>query len=70
MGVKLDSALSFSSWPGKIQVEVLPPILTKGLEASEVTELTDKCYTVMRETFFRLSGRPTGVNGVAPDLVK
>ncbi|KAJ6653306.1 hypothetical protein lerEdw1_009335 [Lerista edwardsae] len=54
---------------GKIQVEVLPPIPTKGLEASEVAELTDKCYTIMRETFFRLSGRPGEVNGVAPTPV-
>ncbi|XP_066466863.1 1-acyl-sn-glycerol-3-phosphate acyltransferase beta [Tiliqua scincoides] len=55
---------------GKILVEVLPPIPTKGLEASSVAELTDKCYTTMRETFFRLSGRPGEVNGVAPNLAQ
>lgn len=56
--------------PGKIQVEVLPPISTEGLEISDVTELTDRCYTLMRETFFRLSGRPQEVNGVAPNLAQ
>lgn len=55
---------------GKIQVEVLPPISTEGLEISDVTELTDRCYTLMRETFFRLSGRPQEVNGVAPNLAQ
>uniref|UniRef100_A0A8B9TED1 1-acyl-sn-glycerol-3-phosphate acyltransferase n=1 Tax=Anas platyrhynchos TaxID=8839 RepID=A0A8B9TED1_ANAPL len=43
---------------GKIKVEVLPPIETKGLTSDDVSELTDRCYRIMRETLFRLSGRP------------
>lgn len=45
-------------FPGKIKVEVLPPIETKGLTSDDVSELTDRCYRIMRETLFRLSGRP------------
>ncbi|NXD09225.1 PLCB acyltransferase, partial [Nothocercus nigrocapillus] len=43
---------------GKIKVEVLPPIETKGLTAGDVSDLTDRCFCLMRETLFRLSGRP------------
>ncbi|NXC89665.1 PLCB acyltransferase, partial [Cercotrichas coryphoeus] len=43
---------------GKIKVEVLPPIETKGLTSDDVTNLTDRCFSTMRETLFRLSGRP------------
>lgn len=43
---------------GKIKVEVLPPIETKGLTSDDVSDLTDRCYNLMRETLFRLSGRP------------
>ncbi|NXD39538.1 PLCB acyltransferase, partial [Copsychus sechellarum] len=43
---------------GKIKVEVLPPIETKGLTSDDVTDLTDRCFSTMRETLFRLSGRP------------
>ncbi|XP_056207143.1 1-acyl-sn-glycerol-3-phosphate acyltransferase beta [Falco biarmicus] len=43
---------------GKIKVEVLPPIETKGLTSGDVSDLTDKCFCTMRETLFRLSGRP------------
>ncbi|XP_032056390.1 1-acyl-sn-glycerol-3-phosphate acyltransferase beta [Aythya fuligula] len=43
---------------GKIKVEVLPPIETKGLTSDDVSELTDRCYRTMRATLFRLSGRP------------
>ncbi|NWU43509.1 PLCB acyltransferase, partial [Hylia prasina] len=43
---------------GKIKAEVLPPIETKGLTSDDVTELTDRCFSIMRETLFRLSGRP------------
>lgn len=45
--------------PGKIKVEVLPPIETKGLTSDDVTDLTDRCFSTMRETLFRLSGRPS-----------
>lgn len=45
--------------PGKIKVEVLPPIETKGLTPDDVTDLTDRCFSTMRETLFRLSGRPS-----------
>uniref|UniRef100_A0A8D2PRA1 1-acylglycerol-3-phosphate O-acyltransferase n=1 Tax=Zosterops lateralis melanops TaxID=1220523 RepID=A0A8D2PRA1_ZOSLA len=44
---------------GKIKVEVLPPIETKGLTSDDVTDLTDRCFSTMRETLFRLSGRPS-----------
>ncbi|NXO44058.1 PLCB acyltransferase, partial [Locustella ochotensis] len=44
---------------GKIKVEVLPPIETKGLTPDDVTDLTDRCFSTMRETLFRLSGRPS-----------
>ncbi|XP_057265137.1 1-acyl-sn-glycerol-3-phosphate acyltransferase beta isoform X2 [Pezoporus wallicus] len=44
---------------GKIKVEVLPPIETKGLTSDDVSDLTDRCYHTMRETFFMLSGRPS-----------
>ncbi|XP_054249333.1 1-acyl-sn-glycerol-3-phosphate acyltransferase beta [Indicator indicator] len=44
---------------GKIKVEVLPPIETKGMTSDDVTALTDRCFHTMRETFFRLSGRPS-----------
>ncbi|NXA34900.1 PLCB acyltransferase, partial [Eudromia elegans] len=43
---------------GKIKVEVLPPIETKGLTSDDVSDLTDRCFCLMRETLFRLSGRP------------
>ncbi|NXG33351.1 PLCB acyltransferase, partial [Dromaius novaehollandiae] len=43
---------------GKIKVEVLPPIETKGLTSDDVADLTDRCFHIMRETLFRLSGRP------------
>nr|XP_009664108.1 PREDICTED: 1-acyl-sn-glycerol-3-phosphate acyltransferase beta [Struthio camelus australis] len=43
---------------GKIKVEVLPPIETKGLTSDDVSDLTDRCFHIMRETLFRLSGRP------------
>ncbi|NXD96419.1 PLCB acyltransferase, partial [Chaetorhynchus papuensis] len=43
---------------GKVKVEILPPIETKGLTSDDVTELTDRCFSTMRETFFRLSGCP------------
>ncbi|NXP02417.1 PLCB acyltransferase, partial [Thinocorus orbignyianus] len=44
---------------GKIKVEVLPPIETKGLTSDSVSDLTDRCFHTMRETLFRLSGRPS-----------
>lgn len=44
--------------PGKIKVEVLPPIETKGLTPDDVSDLTDRCHNIMRETLFRLSGHP------------
>ncbi|RMB93351.1 hypothetical protein DUI87_30045 [Hirundo rustica rustica] len=44
---------------GKIKVEVLPPIETKGMTSDDVTDLTDRCFSTMRETLFRLSGRPS-----------
>ncbi|XP_009867152.1 PREDICTED: 1-acyl-sn-glycerol-3-phosphate acyltransferase beta, partial [Apaloderma vittatum] len=44
---------------GKIKVEVLPPIETKGLTSDDVSDLTDRCFRIMRETLFRLSGRPS-----------
>ncbi|NXW86164.1 PLCB acyltransferase, partial [Alopecoenas beccarii] len=43
---------------GKVKVEVLPPIETKGLTSDDVSDLTDRCFRTMRETLFRLSGRP------------
>ncbi|XP_025905306.1 1-acyl-sn-glycerol-3-phosphate acyltransferase beta [Nothoprocta perdicaria] len=46
---------------GKIKVEVLPPIETKGLTPDDVSDLTDRCFCLMRETLFRLSGRPAQV---------
>ncbi|XP_063000696.1 1-acyl-sn-glycerol-3-phosphate acyltransferase beta [Elgaria multicarinata webbii] len=55
---------------GKIQVEVLPPIPTTGLTAEDVDELTNRCRTTMRETFFRLSGRAGGINGEASKLTQ
>ncbi|KAJ7308374.1 hypothetical protein JRQ81_008914 [Phrynocephalus forsythii] len=53
---------------GKIRVEVLPPIPTKGLSTDDVDELTSRCYTKMRETLFRISGRPGEVNGGGPSV--
>lgn len=53
------------SFPGKIRVEVLQPIETKGLEAEDVTDLTERCFCIMRETFFRLSGTTSEANGSA-----
>nr|XP_020650546.1 1-acyl-sn-glycerol-3-phosphate acyltransferase beta [Pogona vitticeps] len=53
---------------GKIRVEVLPPVPTEGLTASDVDELTDRCYTAMRETLFRISERPAEVNGGGPSV--
>ncbi|XP_014377749.2 1-acyl-sn-glycerol-3-phosphate acyltransferase beta isoform X1 [Alligator sinensis] len=50
---------------GKIRVEVLEPIETKGLTPEDVTELTNRCYSTMRETFFRLSGLVNEPNGPA-----
>ncbi|NXH43445.1 PLCB acyltransferase, partial [Dicaeum eximium] len=44
---------------GKIKVEVLPPIETKGLTPDDVSDLTDRCFSTMRETLFRLSGHPS-----------
>uniref|UniRef100_A0A8D0EM20 1-acylglycerol-3-phosphate O-acyltransferase n=1 Tax=Strix occidentalis caurina TaxID=311401 RepID=A0A8D0EM20_STROC len=44
---------------GKIKVEVLPPIETKGLTSDDVSDLTDRCFRTMRETLFRLSGHPS-----------
>ncbi|NXG70779.1 PLCB acyltransferase, partial [Baryphthengus martii] len=44
---------------GKIKVEVLPPIETKDLTSDDVSDLTDRCFRTMRETLFRLSGRPS-----------
>ncbi|XP_071622603.1 1-acyl-sn-glycerol-3-phosphate acyltransferase beta [Heliangelus exortis] len=43
---------------GKIKVEVLPPIETKGLTPDDVSDLTDRCYNTMRETLFKLSDLP------------
>nr|XP_042710296.1 1-acyl-sn-glycerol-3-phosphate acyltransferase beta isoform X2 [Chrysemys picta bellii] len=48
---------------GKIRVEVLQPIETKGLKAEDVADLTERCYCTMRETFFRLSGIASEANG-------
>ncbi|XP_063172329.1 1-acyl-sn-glycerol-3-phosphate acyltransferase beta [Candoia aspera] len=50
---------------GRIQVEILPPISTMGLTAQDIDELTNQCYTTMKETFFRLSGRTREANGEA-----
>ncbi|XP_067397929.1 1-acyl-sn-glycerol-3-phosphate acyltransferase beta isoform X2 [Emydura macquarii macquarii] len=50
---------------GKIRVEVLQPIETKGLQAEDVTDLTERCFCIMRETFFRLSGTTSEANGSA-----
>lgn len=55
--VGFSQALLF--FPGKIKVEVLPPIETKGLTSDDVSDLTDRCFHTMRETLFRLSGRPS-----------
>lgn len=55
----------FLLFPGKIRVEVLEPIETKGLTPEDVTELTNRCYSTMRETFFRLSGLVNEPNGSA-----
>uniref|UniRef100_A0A8D0KMX9 1-acyl-sn-glycerol-3-phosphate acyltransferase n=1 Tax=Salvator merianae TaxID=96440 RepID=A0A8D0KMX9_SALMN len=55
---------------GKVLVEVMPPIPTKGLTAEDVGELTDRCYTTMREAFFRLSGRTSEANGGTPALAQ
>ncbi|XP_025024756.1 1-acyl-sn-glycerol-3-phosphate acyltransferase beta [Python bivittatus] len=53
---------------GRIQVEILPPISTKDLTVQDVDELTSQCYTTMRETFFRLSGKTREANGEASVL--
>ena len=50
-------------FPGKVKVEILPPIETKGLTSDDVSELTNRCFHTMRETLFRLSGRPGGAKG-------
>ncbi|XP_077161557.1 1-acyl-sn-glycerol-3-phosphate acyltransferase beta [Paroedura picta] len=55
---------------GRIQVEVLPPIPTSGLTASDATDLSDRCRTIMRETFFRLSGTADRANGSTPGLAQ
>uniref|UniRef100_A0A8D0HJR0 1-acyl-sn-glycerol-3-phosphate acyltransferase n=1 Tax=Sphenodon punctatus TaxID=8508 RepID=A0A8D0HJR0_SPHPU len=55
---------------GKIQVEVLPPIETKGLTGDDVTVLTEQCRNTMRETFFRLSGMSSEANGSACPAVQ
>ncbi|KAG8142108.1 putative 1-acyl-sn-glycerol-3-phosphate acyltransferase protein [Naja naja] len=54
--------------PGKIKVEIFPPISTKGLTSEDVDDLTKQCYTTMRETFFRLSGKSREANGEASIL--
>ncbi|KAM3825630.1 1-acyl-sn-glycerol-3-phosphate acyltransferase beta [Vipera latastei] len=53
---------------GKIQVEIFPPISTKDLTSEDVDELTKQCYTTMRETFLRLSGKSRETNGEASIL--
>uniref|UniRef100_A0A8C6XBS8 1-acyl-sn-glycerol-3-phosphate acyltransferase n=1 Tax=Naja naja TaxID=35670 RepID=A0A8C6XBS8_NAJNA len=53
---------------GKIKVEIFPPISTKGLTSEDVDDLTKQCYTTMRETFFRLSGKSREANGEASIL--
>ncbi|XP_074871217.1 1-acyl-sn-glycerol-3-phosphate acyltransferase beta [Carettochelys insculpta] len=53
---------------GKIRVEVLQPIETKGLKTEDVADLTERCYCLMRETFFRLSGTASEANGSAQAL--
>ncbi|XP_064249444.1 1-acyl-sn-glycerol-3-phosphate acyltransferase beta isoform X5 [Passer domesticus] len=50
---------------GKIKVEVLPPVETKGLTSDDVTDLSDRCFSTMRETLFKLSGHP-GIKLVLP----
>ncbi|XP_075295725.1 1-acyl-sn-glycerol-3-phosphate acyltransferase beta isoform X2 [Opisthocomus hoazin] len=37
---------------GKVKVEILPPIETKGLTSDDVSELTNRCFHTMRETLF------------------
>ncbi|NXU55255.1 PLCB acyltransferase, partial [Turnix velox] len=41
---------------GKIKVEILPPMETKGLTSDDVSDLSDRCFHTMRETLFKLSG--------------
>ncbi|XP_034283050.1 1-acyl-sn-glycerol-3-phosphate acyltransferase beta [Pantherophis guttatus] len=53
---------------GKIKVEIFPPISTKDLTTEDVDELAKQCYTTMRETFFRLSGKNREANGEASIL--
>ncbi|XP_026574927.1 1-acyl-sn-glycerol-3-phosphate acyltransferase beta [Pseudonaja textilis] len=53
---------------GKIKVEIFPPISTKGLTTEDVDDLAKRCYTTMRETFFRLSGKSKETNGEASIL--
>ncbi|ETE63601.1 1-acyl-sn-glycerol-3-phosphate acyltransferase beta [Ophiophagus hannah] len=53
---------------GKIKVEIFPPISTKGLTSEDVDDLAKQCYTTMRETFFRLSGKSREANGEASIL--
>ncbi|XP_070811733.1 1-acyl-sn-glycerol-3-phosphate acyltransferase beta [Pituophis catenifer annectens] len=53
---------------GKIKVEIFPPISTKDLTTEDVDELVKQCYTTMRETFFRLSGKNREANGEASIL--
>lgn len=65
--VETNLALSFLS-PGKIKVEISPPISTKGLTTEDVDELAKQCYTTMRETFFTLSGKSREANGEASIL--
>lgn len=65
--VEMNLALSFLS-PGKIKVEIFPPISTKDLTTDDVDELAKQCYTTMRETFFKLSGKSQEANGEASIL--
>ncbi|XP_030063506.1 1-acyl-sn-glycerol-3-phosphate acyltransferase beta [Microcaecilia unicolor] len=48
---------------GKIKVEVLPRVETKDLMEENASELTEKCYTMMRETFFQLSNKADETRG-------
>nr|XP_033816425.1 1-acyl-sn-glycerol-3-phosphate acyltransferase beta [Geotrypetes seraphini] len=48
---------------GKVKVEVLPRVETEGLTGENVSELTEKCYTMMRKTFFQLSNKAYETHG-------
>ncbi|KAM4663182.1 1-acyl-sn-glycerol-3-phosphate acyltransferase beta [Discoglossus pictus] len=50
---------------GKIKVEILPKIDTSGMNDDDISDLAEKCHSIMREVFFRISDKPYKANGTS-----